>query len=58
MTPDELDGDWRDGRVCRRLEVRRNGERFGSSDGAAMHFGFGELIAHAARNAIRALGRL
>lgn len=49
MTPDELGDDWRDGRVCLPLHVKRNGEAFGRPDGSAMHFGFGELIAHAAR---------
>lgn len=48
VTPDELGPAWRDGRVCLPLTVRRNGELFGRPDGAAMHFGFGELIAHAA----------
>lgn len=49
VTPDELGSDWRDGRVCLPLRVGRNGEAFGRPDGSAMHFGFGELIAHAAR---------
>ncbi len=49
VTPDELGGDWRDGRVCLPLHVRRGEEAFGRPDGSAMHFGFGELIAHAAR---------
>jgi len=48
ITPDELDGDWRDGRIVARLEVRRNDELFGRPEGGAMSFGFGELIAHAA----------
>ncbi|MDB5725416.1 MAG: hypothetical protein JWQ16_2170, partial [Novosphingobium sp.] len=48
ITPDELGGNWRDGRVCLPLQVQRNGEAFGRPNGSAMHFGFGELIAHAA----------
>lgn len=48
MTPDELGGAWRDGRVQLPLHVWRNGKLFGRPDGGAMHFGFGELIAHAA----------
>jgi fumarylacetoacetate (FAA) hydrolase len=48
LTPDELGEAWRDGRVHLRLHVWRNGEVFGQPDGGAMHFGFGELIAHAA----------
>lgn len=48
MTPDELGDAWRDGRVCLPLEIEWNDERFGLPNGEAMHFGFGELIAHAA----------
>jgi fumarylacetoacetate (FAA) hydrolase len=48
MTPDELGEAWRDGRVCLPIEIDWNGERFGNPDGGAMHFGFGDLIAHAA----------
>ena len=49
VTPDELGGDWRDGRVCLDLRVDWNGKRFGAANGAAMAFGFHELVAHAAR---------
>jgi fumarylacetoacetate (FAA) hydrolase len=49
VTPDELGADWRDGRIQLPLEVKRNGALFGRPVGGAMHFGFGELIAHAAR---------
>lgn len=49
VTPDELGPDWRGGRVHLRLHVQWNGERFGEPGGGEMHFGFGELIAHAAR---------
>ncbi|HSI17376.1 MAG TPA: fumarylacetoacetate hydrolase family protein [Sphingomonas sp.] len=48
VTPDELGDNWRDGRVQLPLQVKRNGELFGEPLGAAMHFGFGDLIAHAA----------
>lgn len=48
VTPDELGGAWRDGRVCLPLTVEVNGAWFGSPTGEAMAYGFGELIAHAA----------
>lgn len=49
VTPDELGEAWRNGRVCMRLHVQWNGERFGEPHGAEMNFSFGQLIAHAAR---------
>lgn len=49
VTPDELGGAWRDGRVQMRLHVQWNGERFGEPHGGEMNFHFGQLIAHAAR---------
>ena len=49
ITPDELDDAWRDGRVHLDLEVEWNGEPFGHPNGGEMSFGFGDLIAHAAR---------
>lgn len=48
VTPDELGNAWRDGRVHLPLIVQRGGELFGKPCGSAMHFSFGELIAHAA----------
>lgn len=48
VTPDELGDAWRDGRVHLPLNVSWNGEWFGHPHGGAMHFGFHELIAHAA----------
>lgn len=48
VTPDELGGAWRDGRVHLPLQVEWNGEWFGHPHGGAMHFGFHQLIAHAA----------
>jgi fumarylacetoacetate (FAA) hydrolase len=47
-TPDELGDAWRNTRVHLPLHVELNGQWFGEPDGGAMHFGFDELIAHAA----------
>lgn len=49
VTPDELGGQWRDGRICLDLHIAWNGKPFGRANGEPMLFGFGELIAHAAR---------
>jgi fumarylacetoacetate (FAA) hydrolase len=49
ITPDELGDGWADGRVGLDLLVDWNGKRFGAANGAAMGFGFHELVAHAAR---------
>ncbi|WP_298200737.1 fumarylacetoacetate hydrolase family protein [Novosphingobium sp.] len=49
VTPDELGGDWRDGRVCCDLLVEWNGAHFGLVNGDQMAFSFPELVAHAAR---------
>ena len=49
VTPDELGPAWRAGRVHLRLQTLRNGEWLGHPQGGAMHFHFGQLIAHAAR---------
>ncbi|MDB5673042.1 MAG: hypothetical protein JWM65_24 [Sphingomonas bacterium] len=49
VTPDEFGADWREGRIQLPLQVKLNGALFGQPVGAAMHFGFGELIAHAAK---------
>ncbi|WP_462390458.1 fumarylacetoacetate hydrolase family protein [Acidovorax sp. Q11] len=49
VTPDELGAAWNGGRVHLRLQTQRNGEWFGHPHGGAMHFDFGQLIAHAAR---------
>ncbi|GLZ86975.1 2-keto-4-pentenoate hydratase [Metapseudomonas resinovorans] len=48
VTPDELGDAWRDGRVHLPLNVEWNGQWFGHPHGGAMHFGFHQLIAHAA----------
>jgi fumarylacetoacetate (FAA) hydrolase len=49
VTPDELGENWRDGRVHLSLHVEWNDRWFGHPHGREMNFGFGELIAHAAR---------
>lgn len=49
VTEDELQGAFIDGRVHLPLKVDYNGEFFGNADAGAMHFHFGQLIAHAAR---------
>ncbi len=49
VTPTALGEAWRDGRVCMDLTVEWNGRPFGRANGAAMDFGFHDLIAHAAR---------
>lgn len=48
VTPDELGDAWCGARVHLPLNVQWNGEWFGHPHGGAMHFGFHELIAHAA----------
>jgi fumarylacetoacetate (FAA) hydrolase len=55
VTPDELGEAWQGGKLGRTLNVNLNGRPFGRVEaGVDMTFGFGELIAHAART--RALG--
>lgn len=49
VTPDELGDAWRDGRVHLELYVEWNEQHFGHPHGGQMSFGFGDLIAHAAR---------
>lgn len=49
LTPDELGGAWRDGRVHLPLLVSYNDQFFGKANAGEMHFHFGQLIAHAAR---------
>lgn len=49
VTPDELGGQWRNGRICLDLVVDWNGQRFGAANGEPMGYGFHELVAHAAR---------
>lgn len=49
LTPDELGKAWEGGRINLPLLVEYNGEFFGKANASAMHFHFGELIAHAAK---------
>lgn len=49
VTPDELGADWKDGRIQLPLHVKYNGQFFGKANANAMHFHFGQLIAHAAQ---------
>ncbi|MFP5518957.1 MAG: fumarylacetoacetate hydrolase family protein [Bdellovibrionia bacterium] len=58
VTPDELGSFWKEGRLHLPLEVKYNGSFFGNADAGAMHFHFGELIAHAAKTRDLAAGSL
>lgn len=49
VTEEELGPAWREGRIHLPLNVEYNGAFFGKADAGAMHFHFGQLIAHAAR---------
>jgi fumarylacetoacetate (FAA) hydrolase len=50
VTPDELGGAWRDGRVHLRLRSTYNGVLVGDPEaGPEMHFSFHDLIAHVTR---------
>ncbi len=49
VTEVELGGSWIDGRIHLPLSVEFNGQFFGNANAGAMHFHFGQLIAHAAR---------
>lgn len=46
VTPDELGGAFRDGRLHLRLQTRLNGELVGDPDAGEMHFSFFDLLAH------------
>lgn len=48
ITPDELGEFWEEGRIHLPLHVHWNEKWFGHPHGSAMHFGFQQLIAHAA----------
>ncbi len=49
-TPDELGGDWRDGKLHLKLECQVNGQRLGDPDaGVDATFSLFDLIAHAAK---------
>jgi len=58
VTPDELGGAWRDGRVHLPLRVHWNDAEFGHPHCGAMGFSFGELVAHAARTRNLAAGTI
>jgi fumarylacetoacetate (FAA) hydrolase len=49
VTPDELGGAWRDGRVHLPVRTFYNGALAGDPDAGEMHFSFFDLIAHIAR---------
>lgn len=49
VTLDELGDAWKEGRLHLSLLVHLNGQEFGRANAGAMHFHFGQLIAHAAR---------
>jgi fumarylacetoacetate (FAA) hydrolase len=48
VTPDELGGHWRAGRMDLDLLIHWNERRFGAANGREMGYGFHELVAHAA----------
>jgi fumarylacetoacetate (FAA) hydrolase len=58
VTPDELGDDWKDGRIHLPLEIKYNGQFFGKANAGAMHFHFGQLIAHAAKTRNLAAGSI
>jgi fumarylacetoacetate (FAA) hydrolase len=59
VTPDELGGAWRDGRVHLRLTVRLNGAVVGDLEaGPEMHFSFADLLAHAVKTRALTAGTL
>ena len=50
ITPDELGPGWQQGRAQATLQCSWNGRKFGLCDAASdMRFGFGDLLAHAAK---------
>ena len=56
VTEEELAPHWRGGRIHLPLSVDFNGAPFGRASAGAMHFHFGELIAHAAKTRRLAAG--
>src|SRR5262249_60215616 len=59
LTPDELGGAWRDGRLHLRLRSIYNGALAGDPDaGPEMHFSFYDLVAHIARTRAFAAGTI
>ncbi len=58
-TPDELGDAWDGGKLHLPLDVFLNGEQVGRANaGEDMQFGFGELIAHAARTRVLGAGAI
>lgn len=49
VTPDELESAWDGKRLLVDIDVKLNGQWFGTPNGSEMNFSFGELIAHACR---------
>lgn len=58
VTADELGSSLKDGRVHLPLQVSYNDKFFGKANAGAMHFHFGQLIAHAAKTRNLAAGSL
>ncbi len=58
VTADELGGSYKEGRVHLPLLVDYNGQFFGKANAGAMHFHFGQLIAHAAKTRNLAAGSI
>lgn len=59
VTPDELGGAWKDGKVCLPLLTYYNGELFGRPDaGVDMVFNFPKLVSHAARTRYLSAGTI
>ncbi len=59
LTPDELGDAWHDGKLHLPMRTWINGRWFGEAEcGVDMQFGFGELVAHAARTRPLAAGTL
>jgi len=59
VTPDALGAAWRGGKLSGQVRIDLNGAPFGRVDaGQDMNFGFGQLIAHAARTRALAAGTI
>ncbi len=59
ITPDELGGAWKNGKVHRPLITRLNEQHYGDPDaGVDMQFSFAELIAHAAKTRALSAGTI
>lgn len=58
VTPDELGSAWKEGRLHLPLNVHLNEQFFGKPNAGAMHFNFGQLVAHAAQTRDLAAGSL